>query len=421
MAYSSGRSRIPLPRGLCFVISTIVGIFIYTIYMNIEYFQPILFLKRNYIRLHDSTLLSVFSAVMHIDDQTRITLNVWDGSSNMNYKCCILTSDAQLVQVNAKPLNAPYAPYDENMLSARQYKCSLSSSKNHVISVAMISASKTCAMTKQFTNVIYPSRPRVSNRFVIYSVLTREVRPIQLVEWLEYYKSVGVDKIYLVLQLPDAQIMTVLSHYLKNGFLEIHEFPFPLPGRSQDDVDRNFAIPTDDAVRRQLDQDKLVAIFHCIEYLRGFGYAAYLDVNEFIVTSEWRMLIYFLEETFERNFPDAAGVNLKYVYIDRDQSNLQVNNRTEQINYRTIHVPGRIQRMSSNIVIPRTNYDVYTIPEDKGVVYLIRHCRAMWIFCIKNHSSSTLKLYHSRTDLERKCLAVAAKLYLNVHHPKLKI
>ncbi|XP_060077170.1 uncharacterized protein LOC132556745 [Ylistrum balloti] len=413
MVYSSCHVRMPISLKVCSLVSTTFGIMICTFLIHFEYFKPVW--KHNHSRLQDSTLLSVFSAVVHIEDESQITLNVWDGSKDKSYKCCILISKEQLIQVFAKPLNGEYK---ENLISARQYRCSLSSIQKLLISVAMIPASKKCAMTEQFTNVIYPPKQRTPNRFVIYSVVTQDVSPMQLIEWLEYYKSTGVENIYLVLQLPDAQVMTVLSYYMRNGFLDIQEFPFPLPGRSHDDVDRSFFTTTNDSVRYQLDQDKRVALFHCMEYLRGFGYAANIDVNEFILPQEWKMMFYFLEDTFEKNYPDAAGVKMKRVQSTNYQANPQGKNDSDNIKYSIIHIPGRVLTTSSDMIIPQKNYVVYTLPDDKGVVHYVKHCAAMWIICIKNRSSSTLKLYHSRSELERKCLTIAAKLYLSAYNTK---
>ncbi|XP_033730172.1 uncharacterized protein LOC117319488 [Pecten maximus] len=413
MVYGSGRLRKPLSFGMCSVLSAVFGLFIYTVLTYSEYIKPIS--MYSYVPSQDSTLLSVFSAVIDIEDEHKVTLNVWDGTRDMDYKCCILISNAKLVQVLAKPLDSAY---EENVISARQYRCSFSSLKGHVISVAMIPASKTCTMSEQFTNVMFPSRPKIVNSFVIYSVLTQEVRPIQLIEWLEYYKSTGVDKIYLVLQLPYAQLMTVLSYYSRNDFLEIKELPFPLPGRSQDTVDRSFMTTMDDLIQRQLDQDKLVGTFHCREYLRGYGYAANIDVNEFILTEKWRVLFYFLEETFEKTYPDAAAVKLRYVQDSHYKSNFKGKNDTERIKYKIIYIPGHVEPTRSDLVIPHTNYHVYTLPEYNGAVYHVGQCSAMWIICIRNRSPSTMKLYRSRTELERKCFAVATKLYLSAYNFK---
>ncbi|XP_069121546.1 uncharacterized protein [Argopecten irradians] len=411
------RKRIPYHVG---VMTTVVGVSIYLVYSSYIYITSIGI--HSPVLSHDSTLLSVFSAVMDIEDEHQIILNVWDGTRDTQYKCCVLTSNAALIQVFAKPL---YSAYNENVLSARQYKCIMSSNNGHVTSVAMILTSKTCTVNEEFIDVLYPPKSKqVTNQFVIYSVLTRDVRPMRLIEWFEYYQSIGLDKIYLVLQLPDPQLMSVLSHYIKAGLLELKEFPFPLPGRSQDDVDRNLVTTLDDSLQRQLEQDTLVGILHCMAYLRGFGYVANIDVYDFVLTEKWRMLFHFLEDTFEKIYPNAAVVKLQYVKGAHFKSG--TDNTKGHIEYKVIHIPGRIStktgdlrsNRTDDLLIPHTKYSTYTLPADDGVVYHVGQCSAMWIICIKNHSAITKRMYRTRTDLERKGLSVASKLYLTSYHHK---
>lgn len=94
------------------------------------------------------------------------------------------------------------------------------------------------------------------------------------IEWLEYYRHLGVSKVLAFTHNLTAEAMTVIKHYEDTGFLETMPFDFP----QQDNPYRRVGQKNGQAWN-----DEQVVVYHCYDRLINFKFVGVIDFDEFIV------------------------------------------------------------------------------------------------------------------------------------------
>lgn len=173
----------------------------------------------------------LYSAVVNfgpgLENASSVTVNVWDGSQNKEFSCCLF-HDVQKrnpIQVNAFIKNN----FGYSTLVARQYECSIPRLKKDIIEMGMIVRGKQCYPTMHTVSVTVPER-HAKSLAICAKIAYGTLSPQRLIEWFEYQRLMGVDKILAMVQYLNDDAYRVLKYYEKNGVLDVDAFPSPLPG-----------------------------------------------------------------------------------------------------------------------------------------------------------------------------------------------
>lgn len=159
---------------------------------------------------------------------TSVTINLWDGSQNKQFSCCLFKNGLKTnsFQVAAYIKNN----YGYSTLAARQYRCPIPRNMGNITDVGMIEKEKPCSPTMETVKMIYPERHK--NSFAICAKIAyNKLSPQRLIEWFEYQRVMGVDKILTMVQYLNADAYKVLQYYKKIELLDLDTFPSPLPGK----------------------------------------------------------------------------------------------------------------------------------------------------------------------------------------------
>lgn len=176
--------------------------------------------------------LYLYSAVANPDERwgnfTSITINLWDGSQNKKFDCCIFnkkTMDNFVTKEAFIKNDFGYSPF-----SARQYQCQIPQCIMNATHVGMVEHGTPCSSFMKTIPVFYPSREK-GKLAICAKIAYGTLSPQRLIEWFEYHRLMGVDKVLTMVQYLNEDAYKVLLYYQKLQFGEIDEFPLPLPGK----------------------------------------------------------------------------------------------------------------------------------------------------------------------------------------------
>lgn len=83
----------------------------------------------------------------------------------------------------------------------------------------------------QITKVVYPTR-QVGEMAICSKMAYGTMKAIHLIEWFEYNRLMGVDRIITMVQLINRDAFQVFKYYQAKGVLDMDIFPSPLPGEN---------------------------------------------------------------------------------------------------------------------------------------------------------------------------------------------
>lgn len=161
------------------------------------------------------------------DQFTGITINVWDGSQNKAFDCCLFSKNSIpeyiITQAYIKN-NFGFSP-----LEASQYQCEKIHDIRKFTHVGMVERGDPCTLYMTKIPVVYPTR-EIGKMAICAKIAYGSLLPQRLIEWFEYQRLMGVNKVLTMVQYLNDDAYRVLQYYKTIGFGEIDEFPSPLPG-----------------------------------------------------------------------------------------------------------------------------------------------------------------------------------------------
>lgn len=163
---------------------------------------------------------------------TSIVITSWcTGSTQFN---CFLYSTNKNIEMVKATLSRKRSNHGRPKHCACQYTCNLDNEYHQIkgyLTQVGLSPLKDIKQDScpQINKVIYPTRQ--SGKMAICSKMAYgSQEPIKLIEWFEYNRLMGVDRIITMVQLINRDAYKVLKYYNKTGLLDMDIFPSPLPG-----------------------------------------------------------------------------------------------------------------------------------------------------------------------------------------------
>ena len=247
-----------------------------------------------------------------------------------------------------------------------------------------------------FMKIQYPEiRKRGSLGFcakIAYGTLS----PNRLIEWLELHRFVGVDKVMIYYYNLNTEAMSVLRQYVEEGFVGLQPFDIPQPDDPVRQVGEKAAQPF---------IDEQVAVYDCLEKLKGFNFVGIIDFDEIVYTGvTYKHNLKTLFKYLTRRYPDASGFNFKTeIFITNwmaeansstNASSLKTDTSNSlwylQFAERTAPMVDRVKNIfnTERVVLDSVwthnytslpGYKRYTISSKLGCVKHFRSCRDIWM------------------------------------------
>ena len=311
-------------------------------------------------------------------------------------KCCLLLKNQSVLsymnerrmiwyQVKKQPLFATksYCPIPTELQSEKPIGASLSLSPYD-------------CFLRIFMKIQYPEiRKRGSIAFcakIAYGPLPAN----RLIEWLELQKFVGVDRVMIYFYNLNSAVMRVLKMYMDEGFVDLQPFDIPQPDDPKRQVGEKAAQPF---------IDEQVAVYDCVERLKGFNYVGIIDFDEIVYTGiTYRHNLKPLLKYLNRRYPDASGFSFMTEIFVTDwfsgansscNSNSPETDASTKLWYpqfvnRTAPMVDRVKNIinTERVVLDSVwthnftslpGYRKYTISSSLGCLKHFRSCREKWI------------------------------------------
>ncbi|KAL3841809.1 hypothetical protein ACJMK2_019910 [Sinanodonta woodiana] len=229
---------------------------------------------------------------------------------------------------------------------------------------------------------VFPYRPPGNNTIALCAkVAFGNLNAALTVEWLEYNKNMGVDKIAVFVSNLSSTTSGIFQHYQKLGFLEVHPFDLPMLG----------------TINRKLGQksgqgwsDEQIPVYDCMDRLAGYSIVGVVDFDEFIFPLQDKDFKQFVNR-LRKTYPD---VSLFTFFVDvyvmdwgktNDNETLMITQfknrtRTMQDRVKNILIPEWIETgsVSTHNAAPRKGHRRMWIPKTLAVLKHFRSCRSEW-------------------------------------------
>lgn len=374
---------------------------------------------------------------------TSIVITSWcTGSTQFN--CFLYSTNKNIERVKAT-LSRKRSNHGRPKHCACQYTCNLDNEYHQIkgyLTQVGLSPLKDIKQDScpQINKVIYPTRQ--SGKMAICSKMAYgSQEPIKLIEWFEYNRLMGVDRIITMVQLINRDAYKVLKYYNKTGLLDMDIFPSPLPGI---DIKKNANCKIKDRTscfkefsqeelkdlpwrhfRRsspQGEHDQMVALDHCQEKLQGYAFVANVDFDEFIVQSNLRNIKEYFNDTILPKYQNAAGFTLNHSYFLANwgisgDGFLQMTQYTQRVdpryvNYKNVYIPSRTASTTTHELTPKSGFRRIYLKKHHIVVHHYRTCPpvAYWKNCMNFTRYEDKKMLKIRKVMEERALNVKREL-----------
>lgn len=367
----------------------------------------------------------LYSAVANPDERwgnfTSITINLWDGSQNKKFDCCIFnkkTMDNFVTKEAYIKNNFGYSPF-----IARQYQCHVPKCIMNATHVGMVERGTPCSIFMTTIPVFYPSREK-GKLALCAKIAYGTLSPQRLIEWFEYHRLMGVDKVLTMVQYLNEDAYKVLLYYQKLQFGEIDDFPLPLPGKLIGFQDRGFeeyrfSLP-------QCSHDKQVGVYSCQEKLQGYDYVGVVDFDEYIVHDQLWSYKDILNKELMPKYSNAAGFTFNVSFFildwgDTGSGDLYLTKYVQRTEprvecFKNIYIPNRVSEVTTHTFTPKTRYKRYLLSEHNTVMHHYRECPNVpqWKNCMTDPRTTDLKMEKIRTEMTKRVKAV--QKYLGIYN-----
>ncbi|KAL4228749.1 hypothetical protein ACF0H5_011792 [Mactra antiquata] len=298
--------------------------------------------ERNETQMLEIFVLSAIGINCSIYDgyQAEFKLSGWMASKHSNtvIKCCIIMNSGALIEYYR-----PFRCRGRNIsLTSSQITCPIQSPLQDVKGIALQFAGRKCQQKNIKPSV--PIKPTNNESFAIcLKILFGQVDVGLLVEWLEYNRLIGVDKIFMFTYNITREVSDVLKQYINVGFVE--KRPYSYPSNKEYQVGEKL---------RSYWEDEQVVVYDCYQRLSLYRYISIIDMDEFIVPRKHDnikdMMRYLMTI-----YPRAGGFSITpYLFLKNVHQNISsVKNNSNIGRYfeRTRGLKGAKSR-TKNIVLP---------------------------------------------------------------------
>ena len=249
---------------------------------------------------------------------------------------------------------------------------------------------------RMFLKIQYPEIRKPGSLAFCAKIAYGTLSPNSLIEWLELHRFVGVDRVMLYYYNLNFEAMSVLKHYVQEGFVGLQPFDIPQPDDPVRQVGEKAAQPF---------IDEQVAVYDCLEKLKGFNFVGIIDFDEIMYTGiTYKHNLKTLFRYLTRRYADASGFNFKTEIFITDwlsdahpSLNLTVLDTDKtgklwypQFAYRTAPMVDRVKNVfnTERVVLDSVwthnytslpGYKRYTISSKLGCVKHFRSCREKWM------------------------------------------
>ncbi|KAL3841813.1 hypothetical protein ACJMK2_019914 [Sinanodonta woodiana] len=296
-----------------------------------------------------------------------------------NLSCCFLYQNGIILNFKLRQISTFFKSYVQSF----RFECTNPNPMSKPRGVTLIVTEHTCSTDiSTYVAPVFPYRQPGNNTLALCAkVAFGNLNAALTVEWLEYNKNMGVDKIAVFVSNLSSTTSGILEHYQKSGFLEIHPFDLPMLGTFK----RKFGQET-----FQYWSDEQVPVYDCMDRLAGYSIVGLVDFDEFIFPLQDKDFKQFVNR-IRTTYPDAALFSfLVDVYIkDWGETNKSEKLIIAQFRNRTKTMADRIknfiipERVTTGSVIthkadPKIGYKRIWLPETLAVLKHFRGCRFEW-------------------------------------------
>lgn len=373
----------------------------------------------------DEQWLFLFSAVAELDSSSsknysRVILSAWDGSNKKSFSCYFkldkMFTLVPAVQIRIKDNKAKFI--------SKQFACDISflsklpneialvesiDSKPYPSSIEIHFIKNYNLKNSYFHKIYYPER-RKGQIAICTKIAYDRLNPDRLVEWFEYQRLMGVDKVLSAVQTLNPEAVQVLEYYRKQGFLEIIKYPKVLPSHNTEYAKRGF--DTKHRVFPQFFHDEQISVYHCKERLQGYEFVSVTDFDEFIVPAKQKTIKQLLKDDLLKNQPKAAGFtfNVSFFLTDSNQTEksdlvtakylYKVGPRYEC--YKNLVLTDRVDTYSTHHFFPNSGFSKQIIPSEIAVLHHYRDCPGgpNWGDCSKQRRDRDTVMKRHTKELE---------------------
>ena len=159
-----------------------------------------------------------------------IVLNVLDGSLGITFDCCIYGRKHENIYRTMAHIKHKYTVDKRDVkMFATQYFCSCQDINFKPLHIILVERHAICNPEAKMNTVLYPEMKENSTA-ICTKVAFNYLNPIHLIEWFEYQKLMGVDRVLIMLQTLNSDAYAVFKHYEMEGIVQLLSFPDVLPG-----------------------------------------------------------------------------------------------------------------------------------------------------------------------------------------------
>ncbi|KAK3600274.1 hypothetical protein CHS0354_013701 [Potamilus streckersoni] len=298
---------------------------------------------------------------------------------NTNLSCCFLYENG--IVLNSKVVKI--STYVKAKVQSFRFECVNPNPSSKPKGVTLIAEHYPCTSDiSTYVAPVFPHRQPGNNTLALCAKIAfGNLNADLTVEWIEYNKNMGVDKIAVFVSNLSSTMSRIFQHYQNTGFLDVHPF----------------ALPMVDTINRKLGQktgqgwsDEQVPVYDCMDRLAGYSYVGIVDFDEFIFPlqdKDFKQFVNRLKKTYHDVSLFTFLVDIYVMDWGKMNENeklliTQFTNRTQtmQDRVKNIVIPDWIETgsVSTHKAVPRKGYKRIWIPKTVAVLKHFRSCRPDW-------------------------------------------
>lgn len=155
-----------------------------------------------------------------------LKLNGWEAikHSKMETKCCVLWNSDKY----SKYKSPDKIYWKKSRLQAAQFTCPIKGPLIDVKGVTLEFNGKQCPTEEGVYIKPYLPKVQMNKSFAICVIIVYGIVDMRLlVDWLEFYREMKVDKVFMYTYNLADNIEKIINHYVSIGFLDRRQFDFP--------------------------------------------------------------------------------------------------------------------------------------------------------------------------------------------------
>ncbi|KAL4233243.1 hypothetical protein ACF0H5_007927 [Mactra antiquata] len=319
-----------------------------------------------------------------------IFLNGWEARKHrwVDKKCCVWWQTNRISSYY-KP-SSLYWKRSGN-LPATQYTCPIKGPLINVLGVKLEFGRSKCPRDRTlYQKVEIPLQHANESIGLCSKIVYGNIDAKLLVDWMEFYREMNVDKVFMFTYNLTRQVETILDYYSSIGFLErrLYDYPWKAAGAMTRQIGRKTP---------SVWQDEQVTVFDCAQRLQGYTYVAIIDLDEFLLPRKHKNIIHMMR-FLTKLYPTAAGFSFKSFIFVKDWEPV-MSNKSDIYKYqrrtpalytreKNIIIRQRIETGSlhTHEFLPKSGYNKTIVGEDIAAINHYRKCYSDYTSVCQNKS-----------------------------------